>query len=385
MEKKKKVLFIAKNIPIPNRQSGNAIIYTIAEKLRPFYDIRFFFPKSRVPWGLHFFKKYRPLYHLQDWNYHQLKVKVIPFTQWPGLLATYWSFRRSSKRAKSLFKDGAYELIHAHYGMPDGYLAYLLSKKFKVPYVLTIRNHDVLHLNQLKAWNPDYKKYHLVLENASQVLVSNANLQAYLLTLGVESTLMPHGIEAGKLIGEKSLCKDDIIRINCVANYIPSKNIEWVIDAVKSYSGERPIALQVIGDTATMPEAYQQLSDSRIKILGKMNNDKVLEELAYGAIFALPSQFETFGLVYLEAAATRNAIVGYKGQGVWGVFEDGVEMLYPGSYDEFKSQLYRLIEDDDLRQTLAAKAYAKAQTLTWEKVSARYQEVYSKAIAKESS
>jgi len=62
-------------------------------------------------------------------------------------------------------------------------------------------------------------------------------------------------------------------------------------------------------------------------------------------IFALPSYKETFGLVYLEAAAARNAIIGFKGEGVWGLFEVDKEMLFCGDFEEFQEQLKLLIKN----------------------------------------
>lgn len=375
-----KILFIAKNIPIPDRQSGNKIIYTIADNLKSSYEISFFFPKSRVPWGMHFLKKHRPLFKLKDWVYNSFEVFVIPFVQLPGLLTTYWFLNRIPKRAVRDFEKNKYNLIHAHYGMPDGYMAYLLSKKYKVPYVLTLRNHDVLHLNQLKTWNPDYRKYIKVLDGASEILVTNANLQEYFNEMGFASKIMPHGIDEKHFLKKEAKGVNDIIRISCVSNYIPTKNIEWVIDAILDYSGAKNIRLTVAGDMQHLPEYYKNIVNDRIVILGKQSHENVMELLESSDIFALPSEFETFGLVYLEAAAKRNAVVGFKAQGVWGVFEDKTEMLFAEDYQDFKRLLYKLIEEGEYRGNMQSNARKRAESMIWENVSCIYQKVYNNLL-----
>ena len=374
---KKKILFIAKNIPIPDRQSGNKIIYTIADKVSEFCDVTFFFPKSRVPWGLHFLKKHKPLYKLRDWSYGGHQVNVIPFIQMPGLFATYWLFNRLPHKARVLFEKNKFELIHAHYGMPDGYLAYKLSKRFNVPYIVTLRTHDLRYLSKVEKWNPDCIKYSRVLDNAQKVVVTNAYLRDFCKGLGIESDVVPHGIEAVPPFVENDSLS---VRIVCVSEYITRKNIEWVIDAVLSYDGVVDVSLELLGDMDAMPDLYKKKCRGSIKYRGKVSYDTVLKTLGDSSIFVLPSVLETFGLVYLEAAATGNAIIGHKDEGVCGVFEDEKEMLFASNYNDFRDKLYDLIENPEKRKQLSQNAYVKSKQLTWENVVKKYKQLYACAI-----
>ncbi len=377
MTQKKKILFIAKNIPISEGSNTNRIICTIAKNLNEFYNISFFFPKSIVPFGLHLLKKYKLLYKLKDWSFDNIKVRVIPFVQLPGLFATYWLFNRLSKRAKTEFEKEKPELVHAHFGMPDGYLAYLLFKRFGVPYVLTLRTHDIRYLNRLKKWNPDYRKYHCVLKDASYLFVTNSYLQGYFKSFGYEPLILPHGIEKVFMPYEKT---DDVIQISCVAHYLKRKNIEWVIDAVRDYRGEKKLQLQIIGDMTDMPDAYKQKCEGNILLLGRMEKEEVIEHLRKSDVFVLPSIIETFGLVYLEAAACGNAIIGHVNEGVCGVFEEDEEMLFAKDFQDFSYKLNALIDDVEFRNRISEGAYLKAKVLTWDNIEERYVSFYEKVI-----
>lgn len=380
MSEKKKILFIAKNIPIPKRQQGNKIIYTIAEKLSAHYDVSLFFPKSIVPFGLHLHPKHKPLYKLKDWSFGKLEVDVIPYIQLPGLFCTYWLFNKLPKRATHIFKEQEYNLIHAHYGMPDGYLAYLISKRFNIPYVLTIRSHDLRHLQLLHKYNFDFLKYKKVLTEASKICVLNSNAQKTLSNFGFTSEILPHGIDKSPETNRLPK-QDEIIRIACVSQYLKRKNIEWVIDSFLSYKGKRKIELTIVGNMTNMPNIYKdKCAIENINLMRKVPNHIVLDILEKSDIFVLPSILETFGLVYIEAASKNNAIIGHVNEGVCGVFDNEKEMLFARDYEDFNTKLTFLIENDDFRKTLAEQALIKSNSLTWDKITERYQAIYENCL-----
>ena len=64
-----------------------------------------------------------------------------------------------------------------------------------------------------------------------------------------------------------------------------------------------------------------QIND-RITFLGRLSRIKVMEELKKSDIFALISDNETFGLVYLEALSAGNIVICKKGDGIDGILKD---------------------------------------------------------------
>jgi glycosyltransferase involved in cell wall biosynthesis len=165
--------------------------------------------------------------------------------------------------------------------------------------------------------------------------------------------------------------------ISVVAELIKKKNVDWIIRAVKEYSGKQPVQLMITGDGICRNELQRLAgSVSNIHFLGKITHTEVMNLLEKSHIFAMPSSPETFGLVYLEAAAKRNALIGHKGEGVDGLFEDGKEIMFCRGYDEFKTILNRLIESPDEVKMLANNGYAKVENYIWECVQSMYMEIY---------
>ena len=123
-------------------------------------------------------------------------------------------------------------------------------------------------------------------------------------------------------------------------------------------------------------------SASNIQFLGKISREEVMSLLEKSHIFALPSVDETFGLVYLEAAAKNNAAICHRNEGVDGLFDDGKEMMFCEGYDEFKTMLNRLIENPEEVENLGNKGKMKAKSYTWEHVQSLYMEIYKKILSK---
>ncbi len=377
-----RVLFIAKNIPRPTKKT-NKIILTIAEKLSDFCDITFLRPREKIPFWLKSSKKFGDLYGLKGWKYKNFNIITYPYFHSPFKKTKYWLLNGFSRTGKSfLKKNQSFDLAHAHYLLPDGYIAYQIFKHYSIPYIVTVRSQDKQYLETLHPTNPDYKKAVKILSAAKQILVTNGGYKEFLeSTFGIDCVIMPHGIETEVFHKENKSNKKNEIIILSVADTLSTKNVDWVIRAFKAYTGDNKVKLRLIGDVCTRKDIIElSANNKRIELLGKVHRDEVLQHMAESNIFALPSSKETFGLVYLEAAATRNAIIGFKEEGVWGVFEEDKEMLFSRNFEQFEHQLHQLIKNQDLRNSLTQNAFVKAKTMAWEKVKKNYFQIYSSSI-----
>ncbi len=369
-----KVLYIANNIPLP-KQKNNRIILTIAEKLSLSCDISFVFPAAIVFPPFSFMKKYKQLVNLKPWTDGDFIVKPVCYPRLPGKKLSYLLI--DAVRPKHYIDEKKLpDLCHAHFIMPDGYIAYRIKQKYSTPYVVSVRASDVRHLKTLGCKGIVSKKFITVLKNADKIIVHNRPQQELIAQLGFDSVLIPHGMESN-ILNATTKKTDALITISVVAELIRRKNIDWVIRAVKKYTDKQNIQVLIAGD-GVCRDALQQLSNdvSNIHFLGKISHDEVLTMLEKSHIFALPSVNETFGLVYLEAAAKHNAVICHRDEGVDGVFDDGKEMIFCSEYDEFEKQLDELIMNPAQIQQLANAAYVKVSQNTWEHIIPHYLDIY---------
>lgn len=373
----KRVLFIATNIPTAKRKS-NKVVMTIAHKLSASFDISVLHPSEMAPFPLNLFKKYKNLSGSRPWNDDDILVKPLKYIRLPGRRLSFLLlpfFKRKIK--KYLETEEMPCLTHSHYVMPDGYYSYMMKRQCGIPYVISFRDSDMKFL-ELDDKRKVKKMTVEVLENADSVVVHNVAHQAFLKSFGIDSEVVSHGIEKSFLQEKDEMSPKTEITVTVVSGFIKRKNIDWVINAIKSYNGVKTVRLNIIGEGELAGELKNLAGDCKnINFMGQMSHDDVGRWLHVSDIFALPSHHETLGLVYLEAAAKENAVIAMKDTGVWGNYQDGEEMLFCVDYQSFEKILHDLIDDDDKRISLSKKAFERTRSeYTWDVIIEKYKKIY---------
>ena len=357
---------------------------TIAHKLSGQFNISILHPAEWAPFPINMLHKYKSIAGRQGWEDNGITVQPFKYIRLFGTSNAFRMLPYYEKKIRNYCqRNGIPQLVHAHFALPDGFLAYLIFKTYKVPYIISFRKTDIKFL-QAKKNSVTYAMMRTILDNASQIIVHNAAQQQHLSNEGFDSVIIPHGIEKDFIAKKEHENHSDTINIATVGELIPLKQIDWVINAVKNYKGSKHLTLTIAGDGPMRQELETMAQDySNVVFLGKVSHSKVGELLSHSDIFALPSNDETFGVVYIEAAAHQNAVIATKGTGIWGIFDDKEEMLYCDSYDSFKHLLFSLIDDDNLRNYLGKKAYEKtSENFIWENVIERYIEIYNHSLNK---
>jgi len=84
---------------------------------------------------------------------------------------------------------------------------------------------------------------------------------------------------------------------------------------------------------------------ARVRFMGGVPRSQVIEALKRSHIFVMVSYLETFGLVYLEAMAAGNIVIGGRGEGIDGVIqhEKNGFLSLPGDVELLKHTLETII------------------------------------------
>ena len=96
-------------------------------------------------------------------------------------------------------------------------------------------------------------------------------------------------------------------------------------------------------------------------------------------VFVLPTFNDNFGLVVAEAMACGKAVI-VSNRGAPQEFVGDAGLLFEyGSHLELADKIVMLLEDEDLRQELGAKAHKQiVENFTWDKAARKYLEIYKK-------
>jgi len=157
-------------------------------------------------------------------------------------------------------------------------------------------------------------------------------------------------------------------RVLCVAQWIPRKG---VLDLVRAWRAEeRPGAvLDLIGETDAdagyAAEVRKAASgDPSILVRGPVDDATLAGLYASADLFALPSRYEGYGIVYAEALSFGLPIAACAVGPVPEVTgEEAALLLPPGDTDALSGALGRLLSDAGLRQKMSAAALRRAASL----------------------
>jgi glycosyltransferase involved in cell wall biosynthesis len=153
-----------------------------------------------------------------------------------------------------------------------------------------------------------------------------------------------------------ALVEDGPPRILCVAHLYPRKGVDTLLRAFARVTADA--VLRVVGNGPESERLVQLARDlgitSRVHFLGHLPFSDLAAEYRNAGIFALPTEQEGFGIVFLEAMASSLPIIATRAAAVPEVVADGVTALLidPGDETALAQAVENLLDDSDLRTRL---------------------------------
>jgi glycosyltransferase involved in cell wall biosynthesis len=158
--------------------------------------------------------------------------------------------------------------------------------------------------------------------------------------------------------------EEGLPRILTVAHLYPRKGVDTLLRAFASVPGDA--ALRIVG-TGPERERLEDLAQTlgltnRVHFLGHLAFAALVAEYRNATLFALPTEQEGFGIVFLEAMASSLPVIATRVAAVPEVVCDGVTALLanPGDESTLAQLLEALLADAALRERLgnAGRAHA---------------------------
>jgi glycosyltransferase involved in cell wall biosynthesis len=128
-----------------------------------------------------------------------------------------------------------------------------------------------------------------------------------------------------------------------------------------------------------VPERFR----GSVSFRGRVPHDELPEIYGQADVFCAPSLGnESFGIVLLEAMATRTAVLASDIDGYRGVVTDGREglLVRPREVRALARGLARLLADDALREEFAARGLETVRRYSWDIVAGEVMQVYGDVI-----
>ncbi|HSZ03609.1 MAG TPA: lysylphosphatidylglycerol synthase domain-containing protein [Solirubrobacteraceae bacterium] len=172
------------------------------------------------------------------------------------------------------------------------------------------------------------------------------------------------------------------LRILFIGQAVQRKGLPILLRAFEALREEIPATLTLVGAS---PEevAHMMLDDRGVHALGKVSEERKLEELARAEVLCAPSLHgESFGMVLTEAFAAATPVVASDIPGYRDVLRDGRDgtLVAPGDALALAEALRTLALDRRLRERMALSALARAERFAWPHVAAEVLDSYEQAL-----
>jgi glycosyltransferase involved in cell wall biosynthesis len=219
-------------------------------------------------------------------------------------------------------KEGLPTIIHAQSAIWAGVAAAEISRQSGIPYIIQEHRDLFLHPTLFKNIPERHWSENLierVLENASEVIaVSQAlkkGLEKYLSPSSKIVQVLPNfiDVEGFKLTPRPSLNQPFVFLT--LAGLNANKNIDLLLRAFKHFHQKEPNSRLLIGGDGKEMRNLKKLCEeleltTPVQFLGWVPRHELDELFSRAHAFVLPSQYETFGVVFIEALAMGLPVIG---------------------------------------------------------------------------
>ena len=309
----------------------------------------------------------------------QIEIIAVPRFKWnPQLWSFYMrlAYLLNKSKLDRLVRENNIDIIHAHNIMADAGVAYQLSNRFNIPYVVTSRQMGKGKLDKHIIKFMGHAKAMISLNHQEKKACDAFNKQSYVIS---------HGVEEPFLRQEKTYDNGKVLRIVTMARLLDWKNIDKVLYALKNI-GEG-FTYDIYGDGPEFNNLQEIVAKSsiadKVQFKGFIPYELVPQTMAEYDLFVLPSYKEWFGRVYIEAMACGLPVVGSRRTGMDGYITEGEQgfLVDHTNLEDLQQAIQKFISDEDLKIVMGQKAKAFAQDFTWDSVIGKIDRLYRDVVA----
>ncbi len=304
-----------------------------------------------------------------------------------------------------------YDLIHTHYYL-SGLSGMLLKKKLSIPHFSTF--HSLGRTKEIYFGIKDeyrIKTEKEVAENVDAIIASTElekkdlieNYDAdrkkiFVVAPGVNHLIFkPKNRILSRLRLQLPLNKQTILFVGRID---PIKGINFLIEAIANLSGihqsfENKFRMLIIGGDVASRGFWQnsevikikQLIAAKnleccIKFIGSKSHSQLPYYYSASDVVVMPSLYESFGLVVLEAMACGSCVVASRVGGLKYLIEENINGRFfeMGDIKSLSGVLWDLLNDKNQRELLGKHAYISSQDYCWDIQATKISGIYKNFI-----
>ena len=297
-----------------------------------------------------------------------------------------------AERIATVVCDQDIDIIHVHYGILFAHAALQAQAAVRatgrdVKVVTTFHGSDVLgfDLQHPGSVAPKHLNKLVVTESDAITFVSHDLREWSERLYGHNPTtaVIPNGVDIARF--SPPTHHRNGTHIVHISNYRPVKQTTMIPEIFAYVLHHHPEAtLTLVGDGPDLSGVHQQLRDlgippDRYNLVGKMHNDALIQTLRTADVLLLPSQYESFSLVALEAQACGVPVVAARVGGLPTVVADtrtGQLLDDAADVTEYGQAICELFADDHTHTEFRQAARAHAEQFAEPAITQQYTTIY---------
>lgn len=266
------------------------------------------------------------------------------------------------------FENGRFDIINTHFAIPSGPTGYILSKRFRIPNVLSIHGGDIfdpskrLSPHQTPVLHYAVKK---MLCSADRVVAQSSDTKKNALEyfdVNRSVDIIPLGINkplfTKKSRADFNLNEDDFIFCT-VGRLIKRKNLLDILTILSELGNERRFKLLIIGDgpeNGPISKSVTKMNlEENVLMCGNVSDEKKFQLLQLSDCYVSSALHEGFGIVFLEAMETGLPIISYNRGGQIDFLVDGKTgfLIELGDRKKFLEKIVVIMDNARLRKSMS--------------------------------
>ena len=279
------------------------------------------------------------------------------------------------------------QLIHAYTLFTDGNCARNLTKKYKIPYVVAVRNTDV---NSFFRLMPHLRKRGVkIMEDAEAVFFLSDSYRKQVFNKYIpaehrkkiekKTYIIPNGIDNFWFENTPNFSKvlnKNYIKLIYAGRIDKNKNITTTQKATEILRKEGyKISFTVVGKVKDKKEFHRIQNDAFTRYIPAVPKEDLIRIYRDSDIFIMPSYAESFGLVYAEAMSQGLPVIYSKEQGFDNQFDEGVVGYHvdANSPENVADGIKQVI---DSFSNIQKNVIDSSKKFSWSKIAERYDFIY---------
>lgn len=321
--------------------------------------------------------------------YHEVNIPSYPLFEY-----TPYELNLTSKLVDVTIHEKL-DILHVHYAIPHASAAVnakqiLLTHSINIPIVTTLHGTDITLLGKDKSFKPVIE---YAINSSDAITTVSQNLKEVTnnnFKINKQIDHVPNFIDL-KLYDKRfnknlrsSYANSDEFILTHISNFRKVKRVNDVIEVFNLVSKMHKCKLLMIGDGPERLEAEQLCRkyglSNKIKFLGKL---KLIENiLSFADVFLLPSETESFGLVALEAMASKTVVISTNSGGLPEVNIDNKTGFLSdvGDIDKMSKDISNLLSNKELLETMKINAFNHAKSFDLPRILPIYEEIYFRLL-----